>query len=120
MTGEGGVDVVISAEPIEAIDSSRVSAECRGTELNKAVQVLESQSTCILSRRSGISVGIVVGWEKYWRGSHVLCRCDNLATVEIIQSCYSRDDNLMHLLCCSAFSLWKQPLHTAASPRTAK
>ena len=25
-------------------------------------------------------------WGKYWKGTHVLCRCDNLATVEVIQS----------------------------------
>ena len=43
-------------------------------------------------------------WGKYWRGSHVLCRCDNFATVEIIQSRYSRDDNLMHLLRCLFFA----------------
>ena len=39
-------------------------------------------------------------WGKRWRGSHVLCRCDNL---EIIQSRYSRDDKLMHLLRCLFF-----------------
>ena len=43
-------------------------------------------------------------WGKHWKGTHVLCRCDNLAAVEVIQSRYSRDDNLMHLLRCLFFA----------------
>ena len=38
-------------------------------------------------------------WGKHWKGTHILCRCDNLSTVEIIQSHYSWEDNLIHLLC---------------------
>ena len=59
--------MVVCAEFIEAVDSSCVGSVCRGAqtlfkiELNKAVQVWENQSTCILSRRSGISAGIMVG-----------------------------------------------------------
>ena len=45
---------------------------------------------------------VVVGmvWGKLWKGSHVCCQCDNQAAVAIIQSRYSRDDKLIHLLRC--------------------
>ena len=48
---------------------------------------------------------LVVGmvWGKLWKGSHVRCRYNNQAAVAIIQSRYSRDDKLMHLLCCLFF-----------------
>lgn len=48
-----------------------------------------------------IIAGLV--WGKHWKGTHVHFRCDNQATVTIIQSRYSRDDEVMHLLRCLFF-----------------
>ena len=42
-------------------------------------------------------------WGNQWKGSYVQCQCDNEAVVAIIQSRYSRDDDLMHLLRCLFF-----------------
>ena len=42
-------------------------------------------------------------WGKHWKGTHVCCRCNNQATVTVIQSRYSRDDSLTHLLHCLFF-----------------
>ena len=61
------MDSMVCTEFIEAIDSYSISAMCRGTqtllkiELNKAVHVSDSQSTCMLSKRLGSSIGISVG-----------------------------------------------------------
>ena len=67
----------------------------------KWMPVAASHSIAFLELVPIVISGLV--WGKYWKGAHVLCKCDNLATVEIIKSRYSRDDNLMHLLRCLFF-----------------
>ena len=37
-------------------------------------------------------------WGRQWAGKYVCCRCDNQSVVDIVQSRYSRDDDLMQLL----------------------
>ena len=44
-----------------------------------------------------------MAWGHAWRGGFVLCRCDNAAMMAILKSQYSRDEDLMHLLCCLFF-----------------
>ena len=56
---------------------------------------------CIPGASTNNNLQISMG--KHWKGTQVLCRSDNLVTVENIQSRYSRDDNLMHSLCCLFF-----------------
>ena len=48
-----------------------------------------------------ILAGIV--WGRKWRGLHVKSYCDNQAVVAVMQSRYSRDNELMHLLCSLFF-----------------
>ena len=42
-------------------------------------------------------------WGKDWKGALVLFQCDNQAVVAVLQSRYSRDPTLMHLLRCLFF-----------------
>ena len=49
---------------------------------------------------------IVLGaalWGKKWARKHVRCRCDNAATVAILNTGRSRDDKAMHLMRCLFF-----------------
>ena len=39
-------------------------------------------------------------WGKEWSGRMVLCHCDNRAVVDVVNSGYSRDEDMMHLLHC--------------------
>ena len=45
-----------------------------------------------------------IAWGKTWQGSTILARCDNAAVVAVINSRYSRDEQLMHLLRCLFFT----------------
>ena len=59
-------------------------------------------------------------WGKAWRGYQVLCRCDNQAVVSIINTRYSRDITLMHMLRClffieASFGLSVRAVHIAGS-----
>ena len=42
-------------------------------------------------------------WGKEWSGMMVQCHCDNMAVVEVVNSGYSRDKDIMHLLRCPFF-----------------
>ena len=37
-------------------------------------------------------------WGRSWKGKLIICHCDNQSVVAVINSRYSRDDELMHLL----------------------
>ena len=37
-------------------------------------------------------------WGRAWKGKLIICHCDNQSVVAVINSRYSRDDELMHLL----------------------
>ena len=57
----------------------------------------------------------VMIWGHFWRGSHLLCFCDNAAVVAIIASRYSKQSELMHLLRCLFFLEAYFDLHISAS-----
>ena len=42
-------------------------------------------------------------WGRSWKGKLIICHCDNQSVVAVINSRYSRDDELMHLLCTLFF-----------------
>ena len=42
-------------------------------------------------------------WGKEWSGTMVQCHCDNMAVVEVVNSGYSKDKDMMHLLRCLFF-----------------
>ena len=42
-------------------------------------------------------------WGKEWSGKRVICHCDNMAVVEVLNSGYSKDKDMMHLLRCLFF-----------------
>ena len=42
-------------------------------------------------------------WGKEWWGKKVTCYCDNMAVVEVLNSDYDKDKNMMHMLCCLFF-----------------
>ena len=46
---------------------------------------------------------VCVMWGKEWRGKKVTCHCDNMAVVEVLNSGYSKDKNIMHMLRCLFF-----------------
>ena len=37
-------------------------------------------------------------WGQYWSRKHILCRCDNMAVVNILYSWSSKDNAIMHLI----------------------
>ena len=45
---------------------------------------------------SSASVHII--WGKEWRGKEVTHHCDNITVVEVLNSGYSKDKNMMHML----------------------
>ena len=45
----------------------------------------------------------VAVWGPHWVGRLVVCHCDNMAVVSVVNSGYSRDPTLMHLLRCLFF-----------------
>lgn len=45
----------------------------------------------------------VAVWGPHWVGRLVVCHCDNMAVVAVVNSGYSRDPTLMHLLRCLFF-----------------
>ena len=49
----------------------------------------------------------------------VLCCCDNRAVVDVVNSGYSRDKDMMNLLCCY-FYLKTSPFSGRGSPLTRK
>ena len=67
----------------------------------KLVQAASSHPIAFLELVPIVIAGMVSG--KHWKGSHVRCCCDNAVVVAILQSRYSRDDKLMHLLRCLFF-----------------
>ena len=42
-------------------------------------------------------------WGPWWKDSSVLVHCDNLAVVQVVNSGYSTDKDMMHILCCLFF-----------------
>ena len=42
-------------------------------------------------------------WGRSWKGKLIICHCNNQLVVAVINSKYSRDDELMHLLCTLFF-----------------
>ena len=55
--------------------------------------------------REGVTfiVLAVAMWGYLWTGMTVLCKCDNMAVVAIINSGRSRMDKAMHLMRCLSF-----------------
>ena len=45
----------------------------------------------------------VAVWGPHWVGRLVVCQCDNMAVVSVVNSGYSRDNAMMHLLRCLFF-----------------
>ena len=43
-------------------------------------------------------------WRHLWRGRQVIARCDNAAVVAVLNSRYSKDKHMMHLLRCVFFA----------------
>ena len=43
-------------------------------------------------------------WGQYWSRKHILCRCDNMAVVNILYSRSSKDNAIMHLIRSLHFS----------------
>ena len=46
---------------------------------------------------------VCVVWGRLWSGQKVICHCDNMAMVEVMNNGYSRDRLLMHLIRCLFF-----------------
>ena len=42
-------------------------------------------------------------WAKHWQGLSVMVHCDNMGTVAVVNSGYSREQPIMHLLRCLFF-----------------
>ena len=42
-------------------------------------------------------------WGKEWWGKKFTCHCDNMGVVEVLNSSYSKDKNMMHMLRCLFF-----------------
>ena len=42
-------------------------------------------------------------WGKEWQGKKVTCHCDNMPVVEVLNSGYSKDKNMIHMLRCLFF-----------------
>lgn len=42
-------------------------------------------------------------WGREWARKRIVCKCDNMSVVEVINSGYSRDKELIHLLRCMFF-----------------
>ena len=42
-------------------------------------------------------------WGQEWKGSRVIVHCDNQAVVHIVNSGYSKDKDMMHLIQCMFF-----------------
>ena len=45
----------------------------------------------------------VAVWGREWKGRLVTCHCDNMAVVSVVNSGYSKDSTVMHLLRCLFF-----------------
>ena len=45
----------------------------------------------------------VAVWGPKWRGRQIVCHCDNMAVVAVVNSGYSRDTTMMHMLRCLFF-----------------
>ena len=54
-------------------------------------------------------------WGRRWAKKHVLCRCDNMAVVNILHSRSSKDPIIMHLLRSLHFFLAHWEIHLTAS-----
>jgi len=55
-----------------------------------------------------------IAWGKAWQGSTIKSLCDNAAVVAVINSRYSRDEQLMHLLRCLFYVEAKFQCHIIA------
>ena len=63
-------------------------------------------------------------WERQWQGQHIRCHCDNVAVVQVVNSGYSTDKQMMRLIPCSFFvtahrQLLVHAVHIAGSKNTA-
>ena len=56
----------------------------------------------------------VAVWGRGWRGRLVTCHCDNMAVVSVVNSGYSRDNTVMHLLRCLFFMASQFDAHIKA------
>ncbi len=59
-----------------------------------------------------------VTWGRQWKGMVVLCQSDNEATVAVLNTCTSRDAQIMHLLRCLFFfeAAWEFSISAAYLP----
>ena len=51
--------------------------------------------------KTGEAAGAI--WGRAWKGKLIICHCDNQSVVAVINSRYSRDDELMHYFVPSSF-----------------
>ena len=54
-------------------------------------------------------------WGRSWKGKLIICHCDNQSLVAVINSRYSRDDELMHF---APSSFLRQFLSFTCKPAT--
>lgn len=54
-------------------------------------------------------------WGDEWSGKHVMCRCDNMAVVNILYSCTSKYNTVMHLVRSHHFFLARWDIKLTAS-----
>ena len=54
-------------------------------------------------------------WGRSWKGKLIICHCDNQSVVAVINSGYSRDNELMHLLRTLFFFEANSEFHMQAS-----
>ena len=57
-------------------------------------------------------------WGQQWQGSTIHFHCDNMAVVQVVNSGYSRDKQLMRLVQCLFFirAAWQIELHVSHIP----
>lgn len=82
------------------------------------LQLLWPQSWCSYSItfKELLSIVLTVAiWGDKWSEKHVMCRCDNMAVVNILYSHTSRDNAVMHLVRSLHFFLVRWEIKLTAS-----
>ena len=74
---------------------------CMGNPM--VAMALECKSTVIALKELFPVLLSCIVWGKEWSGKLIRCYCDNMAVVEVLNSGYSRDREMMHLLTCLFF-----------------
>ena len=77
---------------------------CMGNPM--VAMALECKSTVIALKE--LLPVLLSCWGKEWSVEPIRCNCDNMAVVEVLNSGYSRDREMMHLLRCLFFIAFPQ------------